>query len=78
MLIKCVSKGTIRNADLIYCLKNGQIIECGTHSELMNSNGHYYSLVKSQENSTLIDEEKNKAHNNKAKGYEDSKLGNFY
>lgn len=42
---------TIRNADLIYCLKNGQIAEAGTHDQLMKLHGLYYSLVISQETS---------------------------
>lgn len=35
---------TIRNADLIYVLKQGEIIELGTHSELMNMKGYYRNL----------------------------------
>lgn len=42
---------TIRNADLIYCLKNGQIAEAGTHDQLMKLHGLYRSLVISQETS---------------------------
>ena len=39
---------TIQNADIIYALKNGKVVEKGTHKELLNLNGYYAGLVKSQ------------------------------
>jgi ATP-binding cassette, subfamily B, bacterial len=39
---------TIVNADRIIVLKNGKIIETGTHSELITQNGYYTSLVDKQ------------------------------
>lgn len=36
------------NADHIYLLENGQIIEHGTHKELMNLNGHYAEMFMHQ------------------------------
>ncbi len=39
---------TIRNADLILVMNNGDIIEQGTHDELMEQNGFYASLYNSQ------------------------------
>ena len=39
---------TIRNADKILALKDGEIIESGTHNELMDKNGFYASLYNSQ------------------------------
>lgn len=39
---------TIRNADLILVMKDGNIIEQGTHDSLMNQNGFYASLYNSQ------------------------------
>lgn len=39
---------TIRNADLILCMKDGDIVEQGTHEELMAQNGFYASLYNSQ------------------------------
>ncbi|KPU43126.1 putative ABC transporter ATP-binding protein [Oxobacter pfennigii] len=39
---------TIRNADEILALKDGEIIEQGTHDELMKKDGFYSSLYNSQ------------------------------
>lgn len=39
---------TIRNADLILVMKDGNIIEQGTHDELMEQNGFYAGLYNSQ------------------------------
>jgi ATP-binding cassette subfamily B protein len=39
---------TIKNADLILVLKDGDIIESGTHEELLDKNGFYAELYNSQ------------------------------
>ncbi|WAM33711.1 ABC transporter ATP-binding protein [Caldicellulosiruptor morganii] len=39
---------TIRNADLILVINNGQIVEQGTHEELLQKRGFYYNLYMSQ------------------------------
>lgn len=39
---------TIRNADLILVMKDGQIIEQGNHDELLQKGGFYYNLYNSQ------------------------------
>ena len=39
---------TIRNADLIVGFDQGQLVECGTHDELMQRQGLYYELVTAQ------------------------------
>ncbi|GIM27762.1 multidrug ABC transporter ATP-binding protein [Clostridium polyendosporum] len=39
---------TIRNADQILAIKDGQIIERGTHNELIKKDGFYAELYKSQ------------------------------
>ncbi|MCP1103182.1 ATP-binding cassette subfamily B multidrug efflux pump [Aequitasia blattaphilus] len=39
---------TIRNADLILVMKDGDIIENGTHDELMSKSGFYMDLYNSQ------------------------------
>jgi len=53
---------TIKNADVIYALKQGQVVEKGTHQELLDKNGYYANLVKSQigteDNHKKIEEEK--------------------
>lgn len=41
---------TIRDADHIFVLEDGQIIEKGNHDELMGLKGEYYYLVKAQFN----------------------------
>ncbi len=38
---------TIKNADKIIVLSNGKIVETGTHNQLMEMGGIYYSLYKS-------------------------------
>lgn len=39
---------TIKNADLILVMNNGDIVEQGTHEELLNLNGFYAGLYNSQ------------------------------
>jgi len=39
---------TIRNADLVMYLKDGKVIERGTHNELLAQKGAYYDLYMSQ------------------------------
>ena len=39
---------TIRNADLILVMRNGDIIESGTHEELLAKGGFYAELYNSQ------------------------------
>jgi ATP-binding cassette, subfamily B, multidrug efflux pump len=41
---------TIREADNIFVLENGHIIERGNHEQLMNLEGEYYDLVQAQFN----------------------------
>lgn len=39
---------TTRNADRIYVMENGEIVESGTHTELMNKNGKYAYMFNLQ------------------------------
>ena len=39
---------TIKNADVIFVMKDGDIVESGTHQELLQKQGFYYELYNSQ------------------------------
>ena len=39
---------TVRNADMILCLKDGDIVEQGSHEELLRQQGFYAELYNSQ------------------------------
>ncbi|MBB5644844.1 peptidase domain-containing ABC transporter [Pedobacter cryoconitis] len=39
---------TVKNADQIVVLKNGEIVETGSHNDLVRSKGDYYNLIKNQ------------------------------
>ena len=39
---------TVKGADTIYVLDNGQIVQSGTHEELEDEEGHYMEFVKKQ------------------------------
>ena len=39
---------TVKNADVIMLMKKGNIVEKGTHDELLEKNGEYVELVKNQ------------------------------
>ena len=40
---------TVRNADRIAVIEDGRIAELGSHQELMDKNGAYAELVRTQE-----------------------------
>ncbi|CAJ1972553.1 unnamed protein product [Sphenostylis stenocarpa] len=44
---------TIRDVDTIIVLKNGQVVESGTHLEMMSNNGEYVNLVSLQASQNL-------------------------
>ncbi len=39
---------TVKNADMIYVLNDGKIVQRGTHQELENEEGHYHEFIKNQ------------------------------
>lgn len=39
----------VKNADVIYVLDNGKIVESGNHIELINKENHYFNMIKEQE-----------------------------
>ncbi len=39
---------TVKNADTIYVLDNGEIVQRGTHAQLEDEEGHYLEFVKNQ------------------------------
>ena len=39
---------TIRNADMILCMDHGDIVEIGTHEQLLERNGFYAKLYNAQ------------------------------
>ncbi|CAF1097911.1 unnamed protein product [Adineta steineri] len=41
---------TIRSCDLIYVLEMGRIVESGTHTELVQKGGIYYTMLNTQNN----------------------------
>ncbi len=44
---------TLRNADRLMVLDNGELAECGTHAELLEKQGIYYKLVMAQARAAL-------------------------
>ena len=65
---------TVQNADVIYAIKNGKVVEKGTHEELLKLNGYYASLVKSQINSEEIQEKLN--HHNSSSNANENIINN--
>lgn len=47
---------TIRDADMILVMKDGDIIEKGSHNELLESNGFYADLYNSQFSDGIVEE----------------------
>ena len=45
---------TLRNADRLVVLESGRVVEIGTHSELMEKRGVFYSLVQLQQHTAEI------------------------
>lgn len=45
---------TIKNADKIIVIENGEIIEQGTHDELLEQKGYYYNTLNAQNKENII------------------------
>lgn len=54
LLIVAHRLSTIRNADNIIYLSHGEIVESGSHSELLEKKGRYYELYKLQQDKALL------------------------
>lgn len=39
---------TVRSADMIIVLRNGKVVEQGTHADLIHEHGYYYQLIHNQ------------------------------
>ena len=50
---------TICNADQIYVLENGQVIQQGNHETLMSYEGKYRQMVEAQNIETISKQDKN-------------------
>lgn len=48
MMVVAHRLSTIQNSDRIICLANGEVIESGTHAELLKLKGYYYRLYRLQ------------------------------
>jgi ATP-binding cassette subfamily B protein len=48
MLIVAHRLSTIQHADNIICLQHGELIEQGTHQQLLKKHGYYYNLYRLQ------------------------------
>lgn len=57
MLIIAHRLATVKNCDVIIVLDKGQIVEQGTHEELLERKGQYYKLWEMQQGNFKIDEE---------------------
>jgi len=62
---------TIKNADVIICMKDGEVVEQGTHDELYAMKGVYFDLVSKQmvsqknDQGSMSDVDDNNNNNNK-------------
>ncbi|TYQ17854.1 UNVERIFIED_CONTAM: ATP-binding cassette subfamily B protein [Acetivibrio alkalicellulosi] len=60
MLIVAHRLSTIKNCDVIIVMDNGEIIEKGTHEELLQMKGKYYTLWEMQQGNLIVEEKEKK------------------
>lgn len=63
MLVIAHRLSTIRNADQILVLNDGQVVERGTHDQLMDMNGKYKSMWRRQDRAQKAEEQASKLKN---------------
>lgn len=71
MLIIAHRLATIKNCDLILVLDKGEIIEQGTHDELLAKNGRYSRLWNMQQGNFIIEDKEETAIESVPKTFED-------
>ena len=71
MLIIAHRLATIKNCDLILVLDKGEIIEQGTHDELLAKNGRYSRLWNMQQGNFIIDDKEETATESVPETFED-------
>ncbi|CAF1056162.1 unnamed protein product [Brachionus calyciflorus] len=54
---------TIKNADLIFYMSSGCIIESGNHNELMSKRGEYFKLFESNNEENCLSDDMTQKHN---------------
>lgn len=62
MIIVAHRLSTIKNADQIYVVRKGKIIEHGNHQELLKLRGNYYNLYQLQNMERHIDKKEEMSH----------------
>ena len=70
MVIVAHRLSTIKNADLIYFLDAGKIVESGTHDQLLATHGKYHDFWKLQSHSQvndILDKKINQASSNSSR-----------
>ena len=57
MLIIAHRLATVKNCDVIIVMQHGEIVESGTHEELLTKGGEYYKLWEMQQGNFVVKEE---------------------
>lgn len=61
MLIIAHRLSTVKNCDKIIVLDNGEVVEEGTHDELLDLKGMYYRLWEMQQGNYIVEQKTEKA-----------------